>query len=104
MLTILGYAVILIMTVLVHRAAQKNNRPGLVWAICNVGVGLVIQVAASFLVLKLIVALVLAPGGSGLGVDAAEKLNTYANFAGIGGILISLVVMFVVMKLASRRG
>lgn len=104
MIAILGYAVILIMTILVYRAAQKNNRPGLVWAICNVGVGIVIQIAGSFLVMKLIISLLTDPGSGRLGADAVENLKTYANYAGIAGIFISLVAMLIVQWLAARRG
>lgn len=98
MITILGYAVVLIVTVLVYRAAQKNNRPGLVWALCNVAVGILIQIAAPLLILKVLI------GNSRLSVDGIEQLKTYANYAGIAGVLLSLMAMFIVQRLASRSG
>lgn len=104
MISILGYALVLIMTVLVYRAAQRNNRPGLVWALCNVAVGVVIQIAGSFLVMKLIISSLMDPGSGRLGVDGLENLKMYANYAGIAGVALSLIAMFIIQRLASRRG
>ena len=98
MINILGFAVLIIATVLAYRTAKDYDRNPVVWASITFGVGFGIQIILPFLLFILIAVVMIATGSAPTQVqqDIPDLAIT------MGCLVLSVVAVFLILKHLSK--
>jgi hypothetical protein len=101
-LNVLGLVVIIVATILVYKTGRDNGRNGVLWAILVVVLGITLQwiiptIATVVMVLVYMSSVTTMPQGM-----IMEEVDTYAWLIMIGGLVLSFVSIWVVLKIVSR--
>ncbi|MEP6704088.1 MAG: hypothetical protein ABJB34_04730 [Acidobacteriota bacterium] len=100
MLSILGIVAIVVFTIQVYKTAAGTERNAPQWAIATVSIGIVVQ-----FVLPIIIGLMLGIYYTSRGMSPEEmqsEIGGIAMLIGVGGIVLSIVGMWLVMKHVSN--
>lgn len=101
-LNILGLVVIIVATYLVYKTASGNGRNGVLWAFLVVALGVTLQFIVPTIATVIMVYTIISSSSSMPEYMMMDEINWYAWMFTIGGLALSLISIWAIMRYVSR--
>lgn len=104
-ISILGLVVVIVSTYLVYKTAKDNGRRAALWAVFTCIAGLALQFIIPTIATMIMVLVFMASSPAKtpyLQQQAMEDLNWYAFMFSIGGLVLSFVAIWAIMRFVLR--